>query len=33
MIDSMTLNKISMNKAEEPSIVGELVRFTIKCDV
>jgi hypothetical protein len=33
MIDSMILNKINMNKAEESSIVGELVRFKIKCDV
>jgi hypothetical protein len=32
MIDSITLNKINMNKAEESSIVGELVRFKIKYD-
>jgi hypothetical protein len=32
MIDSIMLNKININKAEESSIMGELVKFKIKCD-
>jgi hypothetical protein len=33
MIDSIILNKININKVEESSIIGELVRFKIKYDI